>query len=157
MAREEIARFLQQPLVGILSWTTGKGELASSPVWHEYRDEKIWIASSSAFAKARAIAKSPAVAFCVQDPEPPYRYVAIRATAEVRVDPKGAHALDTRLSAHYLGPAGGKYYMEFIAPNYPGEGRLLVLTPTNVSSMDGTAGMDPDLLAKMRAVRAAGR
>jgi hypothetical protein len=36
MAREEIERFLTQPLVGILSWTTLKGAVASSPVWHEY-------------------------------------------------------------------------------------------------------------------------
>src|SRR5262245_3034647 len=91
MAREEIERFLTQPLVGILSWTTPKGEVASSPVWHEYRDGKIWIASSSAFAKARAIAKNPAVSFCVQDPEPPYRYVSMRATRseERRVGKEG--------------------------------------------------------------------
>jgi len=156
MPQEEIERFLREPLVGILSWVTAKGEVASSPVWHEYRDGKIRIASSSAFAKVRAIAKHPAVAFCVQDPEPPYRYVAIRATAVVRADPEAAHALDARLAVHYLGPAGGRYYTEVIAPTYPGEGRLLELTPTQVSSLDGTAGMDPAVLAKMRAARAAG-
>jgi PPOX class probable F420-dependent enzyme len=157
MAREEIERFLQQPLVGILGWVTAKGDLASSPVWHEYRDGKIWIASSSAFAKARSIARHPAVSFCVQDPEPPYRYVSVRATAQVHEDKDAAHALDTRLAVHYLGPAGGRYYAEHIAPTYPGEGRLLELTPTHVTSMDGTAGMDPAVLATMRAVRAAGK
>ena len=157
MAGEEIERFLTQPFVGILSWTTLKGEVASSPVWHEYRDGKIWIASSSAFAKARAIAKNPAVSFCVQDPEPPYRYVSIRAAVTVHADKDAAHALDARLAIHYLGPAGGRYYSEFIAPTYPGEGRLLELVPKHVSSMDGTAGMDPSVLAAMRAARAAQR
>jgi PPOX class probable F420-dependent enzyme len=157
MARDEIERFLTQPLVGILSWTTPKGEVASSPVWHEYRDGKIWIASSSAFAKARAIAKNPAVSFCVQDPEPPYRYVSIRAAAVVHADKDAAHALDARLAIHFLGPSGGRYYNEVIAPTYPGEGRLLELTPRHVSSMDGTAGMDPRVLAAMRAARAAGK
>lgn len=156
MSPDEIERFLGQPLVGILGWVTGTGELASSPVWHEYRDGKMRVASSSAFAKVRAIAKNPAVSFCVQDPEPPYRYVAIRATAVVRVDPEAAHALDTRLAVHYLGPAGGRYYTEVIAPTYPGEGRVLELTPRHVSSMDGTVGMDPAVLAAMRAARAAG-
>jgi PPOX class probable F420-dependent enzyme len=156
MSREEIERFLQQPLVGVLSWLTPKGDVASSPVWHEARDGKIRIASSSAFAKVRAIAKNPAVSFCVQDPEPPYRYVTIRATAVVHADPAASHALDARLAVHYLGPAGGKYYTEVIAPTYPGEGRVLELTPTHVSSMDGTAGMDPKVLAAMRAARAAG-
>ena len=157
MAQEEIERFLQRPFVGILSWVTAKGELASSPVWHEYRDGKIWIASSSAFAKARSIAKHPAVSFCVQDPEPPYRYVSVRARAVVHADKDAAHSLDTRLAVQYLGPAGGRYYTEHVAPTYPGEGRLLELTPTHVSSMDGTAGMDPAVLAAMRAVRAAGK
>jgi len=157
MAHDEIERFLTQPLVGILSWTTPKGEVASSPVWHEYRDGKLWIASSSAFAKGRAIAKNPAVSFCVQDPEPPYRYVSIRATAVVHPDKEAAHALDSRLAIHYLGPSGGRYYNEFIAPTYPGEGRLLELTPKHVSSMDGTAGMDPKVLEAMRAARAAGK
>jgi PPOX class probable F420-dependent enzyme len=156
MSPDEIERFLGQPLVGILGWVTGTGELASSPVWHEYRDGKIRVASSSAFAKVRAIAKNPAVSFCVQDPEPPYRYVAIRATAVVQIDPQAAHALDTRLAVHYLGPAGGRYYTEVIAPTYPGEGRVLELTPRHVSSMDGTVGMDPAVLAAMRAARAAG-
>lgn len=157
MSREEIERFLEQPIVGILSWITLKGEVASSPVWHEYRDGRIRIASSSAFAKARAIAKNPAVSFCVQDPEPPYRYVAIRATAVVHPDPDAAHTLDTRLAVHYLGSAGGRYYSEVVAPTYPGEGRLLELTPIHVSSMDGTAGMDPAVLDAMRKARAAGR
>jgi len=156
MSPEEIERFLGQPLVGILGWVTARGEAASSPVWHEYRNGTIRIASSSAFAKVRAIAKNPAVSFCVQDPEPPYRYVAIRATAVVHVDPEAAHALDTRLAVHYLGPAGGRYYTQVIAPTYPGEGRVLELTPRHVSSMDGTAGMDPAVLAAMRAARAAG-
>lgn len=157
MSEDEIERFLRQPLVGVLSWVTPGGDVASSPVWHEYRDGRIWVASSSAFAKVRAIAKNPAVSFCVQDPEPPYRYVAMRATAVVHADPEAAHALDTRLAVHYLGPQGGRYYSEVIAPTYPGEGRLLELAPRHVSSMDGTAGMDPAVLAAMRAARAAGR
>ncbi len=153
MSADEIGRFLREPLVGILGWVAQDGGPAASPVWHEWRDGRIRIASSSAFAKVRAIAKHPAVSFCVQDPEPPYRYVAIRATAVVHADPEAAHALDTRLAVHYLGPAGGRYYSEVIAPTYPGEGRVLELTPRHVSSMDGTAGMDPSVLAAMRAAR----
>src|SRR5262249_57292767 len=105
----------------------------------------------------RAIAKTPAVPFGVRAGAPPYRYVSIRATAVVHADKDAAHTLDARLAIHYLGPSGGRYYNEFIAPTYPGEGRLLELTPRHVSSMDGTAGMDPSVLAAMRAARAAGK
>jgi PPOX class probable F420-dependent enzyme len=141
MTREAIQQFLQQPLVAVLSWLTPHREVASSPVWYEHREGKFYVASSSAFFKVRSILKHPAVSLCVQDPTPPYRYVAVRATAEVRADPEAARALDARLAQHYLGPSGARYYTEVVAPTYPGEQRLVVLTPTHITSMDGGAGM----------------
>jgi len=156
MTRERIERFLRQPLVAVLSWVTPQGEVASSPIWYEYRDGKFYLASSSAFLKVRSMLKRPAVSLCVQDPEPPYRYVTIRAMAEVRTDPEGARALDGRLARHYLGRTAGRYYTEVVSPTYPGEGRLVVLTPTHISSMDGSAGMSPLVLLAMKSLRAVG-
>ena len=141
MTRKAIEEFLAQPVVAVLSWLTPRGEIASSPVWYEYRDGKFYLASSSVFAKVRAMRKRPMVSLCVQDPAPPYRYVTVRARAEVRADPETARALDARLARHYLGEAGGRFYTEVIAPTYPGEPHLVVLTPTHTASMDGAAGM----------------
>jgi PPOX class probable F420-dependent enzyme len=156
MTPEAIERFLREPIVAVLSWLTPQGEVASSPIWYEYRDGKFYLASSSAFLKVRSMRKHPAVSLCVQDPAPPYRYVTVRATAEVQVEPEAARALDERLARHYLGQTGGRYYTETIAPTYPGEPRLVVLTPTHIASMDGSASMNPLALLAMKVVRGVG-
>jgi PPOX class probable F420-dependent enzyme len=156
MTRDAIDAFLQQPLVAVLSWVSPKGDVASSPVWYEYRDGKIWVASSSAFAKVRAMAKNPRVSVCIQDPDPPYRYVTMRATAKIHADPKAALALDTKLAHRYLGRIAAKYYLDAMAASYPGESRLIELTPTRFSSMDGSSGINPLLLVAMKALRTVG-
>ena len=156
MPREAIERFLQQPIVAILSWLNPSGDVASSPVWFEYRDGKIYVASSSAFAKVRAMRRNPRVSFCVQDPEPPYRYVTIRATATVRADPEAARALDERCAYRYLGRTAAGYYLQTMATSYPGESRLVELTPTHVSSMDGSSGINTVMLLAMKTLRMVG-
>ena len=156
MKSEAIERFLREPNVAVLSWLTPKGEVASSPVWYEYRDGKFYVVTSTAFLKLRSMRKNPAVSLCVQDTAPPYRYVTFRARAEVHADPAAARALDARLARRYLGRTGGRYYTESIAQNYPGEPRIVEITPTHTSSLDGNAGLSPFLLMAMRAVRALG-
>jgi PPOX class probable F420-dependent enzyme len=137
MSRERMEEFLAQPWIAVLSWLTPKGTVASSPVWYAYRDGKFWVSSSSVFSKVRSMAKHPQVSLCIQDPTPPYRYVTVGATAVVRADAAAGRALDEQLALRYLGPKAARYYIEKIAPNYPGEPRLVELTPTHVSTMDG--------------------
>ncbi len=156
MTPEEMARFLRQPIVAVLSWITPKGEAASSPIWYEYRDGRFYLASSSAYLKVRSMLKNPAVSLCMQDPAPPYRYVTIRATAVVRTDPEAARALDARLARRYLGRTAGRYYTDTLAPTYPGEPRVVELTPTHISSVDGNARINPVVLIAMKAIRAVG-
>ena len=156
MTQEGMEKFLRQPIVAVLSWVTPKGEVASSPIWYEYRDAKFHLATSSAFLKVRSMLKNPAVSLCVQDPAPPYRYVTIRATAKVSTNAEAARALDARLARHYLGRIGGRYYTDVVSPMFPGEGRLVELTPTHISSVDGSAGINPVALIAMKAIRTVG-
>ena len=156
MTREQIERFLRQPIVAIVSWVTPKGEVASSPIWYEYRDGKFYLHASSTSLKVRSMLQKPAVSLCVQDPAPPYRYVTIRAKAQVSTDVEAARALDARLARHYLGRTGGRYYMEQLYPTFPGESRLVELTPTHISSLDGSAGLNPVTLIGIKAMRAVG-
>ena len=156
MNKETLERFLRQPLVAVLSWVTPKGEVAASPSWYEYRDGKIWLHVSSVSLKTRSMVKNPAVSLCVQDTAPPYRYVTIRAKARVIADVEAGRTLDARMAHAYLGGIGGRYYMENIYPTFPGESRLVELTPTHFSSVDGTAQVNPMMLAAMRLTRAVG-
>ena len=156
MSPGDLARFVAQPLIAVLSWVTPKGEVASTPVWHEYRDGKFLIHSMSASQKNRSILKNPNVSLCIQDPAPPYRAVTVRAQARVIDDAKVGYELDQRLAQRYLGRVGGRYYIQNVYPTFPGESRILELTPTRVSSFDGSAGINPAAVFAMRAMRKLG-
>jgi PPOX class probable F420-dependent enzyme len=156
MSPGDLARFVAQPWIAVLSWVTPKGEVVSTPVWHEYRDGTFLIHSMSASRKNRSILKNPNVSLCIQDPAPPYRAVTVRAQAKVIEDAKAGYELDQRLARRYLGRAGGRYYIQNVYPTFPGESRILELTPTSISSFDGSAGINPAAVFAMRAMRKLG-
>jgi PPOX class probable F420-dependent enzyme len=156
MSPGELAGFVAQPLIAVLSWVTPKGEVASTPVWHEYRDGTFLIHSMSKSQKNRAILKNPNVSLCIQDPAPPYRAVTVRAQARVIEDAKAGYELNQRLARRYLGRVGGRYYIQNVYPTLQGESRILELTPTRMSSFDGSAGINPAAVFAMRAMRKLG-
>ena len=156
MSPEAMARFLLRPRVAVLSWVTSEGEVVSTPVWFDYRDGKFFAHSMSGSLKVRSILKNPNVSLCVQDPEPPYRYVTVRAQARVIADPEAGYQLDKQLARRYLGRMGGRFYIERVYPTFPGQSRILELLPTKVSSVNGSAGINPALVLAMRTLRKAG-
>ncbi|MEX1255459.1 MAG: pyridoxamine 5'-phosphate oxidase family protein [Dehalococcoidia bacterium] len=156
MSPGDLARFVAQPWIAVLSWVTPKGEVTSTPVWQEYRDGKFLVHSMSTSQKNRAILRNANVSLCIQDPAPPYRAVTVRAQARVIDDAKAGFDLDQRLARRYLGRAGGRYYIQNVYPTFSGESRILELTPTSVSSFDGSAGINPAAVFAMRAMRKLG-
>lgn len=156
MSPSDLARFVAQPLIAVLSWVTPKGEVASTPVWHEYRDAKFLVHSMSASQKNRSILKNPHVSLCIQDPAPPYRCVTVRAQVRVIEDAKAGYELDQRLARRYLGRVGGRFYIQNVYPTLAGESRILELTPTRVSSFDGSAEINLAAVFAMRAMRKLG-
>ena len=151
-----LKRFLARPVVAVLSWLTKRGEVVSSPVWYEYRDGKFYLHAVDESLKVRSMRRNPAVALLMQDAAPPYRYVSVRATAAIIEDTGAGHDLDERLARRYLGRTGGNYYMKNVYPNFPGKSVLVELTPTRISTVDGTADINPAILVAMKAIRAVG-
>jgi PPOX class probable F420-dependent enzyme len=157
MSRERMELFLREPIVAVLSWVTSKGRVASSPVWFEYRAGKFFLHVMTESSKARAMLANPSMSLCIQDPEPPYRYVTVSGMARVIEDSsKEALALDRRLARRYLGRIGGNYYLEKLYPTFPGESRLVEIEPAHISSIDGTAAMNGVALMGMRTMRRLG-
>ena len=157
MTPERMERFLREPIVAVLSWVTTNARVASSPVWFEYRDATFYLHVMTETSKARSMLANPSVSLCIQDQQPPYRYVTVRGTARVIDDSsKQALALDRRLARRYLGRIGGNYYLEKLYPTFPGESRLVELRPEHISSIDGTAAMNGVALMSMRTMRRLG-
>src|SRR5437899_9418431 len=153
MPRDRMDRFLRKPIVAVLSWVTAKGSPVSSPVWFEYRDSKFYLHAMTETSKVRSMLKNPSVALCIQDPTPPYRYVTVRASARVIDDSKAGYELDRRLARKYLGRIGGRYYIERVYPTFPGESRVVELTPTSMPSLDGTTAVPLAAIVGMRVIR----
>lgn len=111
MTREERERFLADLHVGVLSVTDddGRGPHAL-PVWYAYEPggEIIFITGRPT-RKVRLMERSGRVSLCVQDEQPPYKYVSVEgpvlgshhSTEEERRD----------VAARYLGREGAEAYL----------------------------------------------
>ena len=152
MVQEKQERFLARANIAVLTWVGATGEPAATPVWYRYRDGKFLVHTMHPTAKTRAIARNASVCLCVQDPEPPYRYVTVWGEAKMSMGP-AAYALEEYLAYHYLGRLGGRYYLRKLVPTMKGEHTLIEITPTRMSSLNGSEGISPVTLALMRALR----
>ena len=152
MVQDKRERFLGRASIAVLTWVGAAGEPAATPVWYRYRDGKFLVHTMHPTAKTRAIARNASVCLCVQDPEPPYRYVTVWGEAKMSTGP-AAYALEEYLAYHYLGRLGGRYYLRNLVPTMKGEHTLIEITPARMSSLDGSEGISPVTLALMRALR----
>jgi len=152
MLQERLERFLGRPNMAVLTWVAAAGEPSATPVWYLYRDGKFLVHTMHPTAKTRALGRNPSVCLCVQDPEPPYRYVTVWGEAKLSIGP-AAYGLEEELAYRYLGRVGGRYYLRNLVPEMKGEHTQIEITPARVSSLDGSEGINPLALVLMRALR----
>jgi len=112
---DELATFLELPLVAVLATYRRDGTVLLSPVWHEWSDGGFTVATTAGDVKVRHITRDPRASILVAESEPPYRGIEIRCRPSVLPDPGGAIAL--RLAIRYLGEAEGTEYAETLDDN----------------------------------------
>ena len=76
----DLATFLELPIVAILATYRHDGTVLLSPVWHEWRDGGFNVATSAGDVKARHVARHPQASLVVAESAPPYRGVEVRRT-----------------------------------------------------------------------------
>ena len=105
MSTSERQAFLADVRVGVLAiaGADGAGPLAV-PIWYSYQPGgALSFTTGAGTRKARAIAAAGRFSLCVQDEQPPYRYVTVEGPAVIeRRQPPGA----ARHRAALPGPAG---------------------------------------------------
>jgi PPOX class probable F420-dependent enzyme len=111
MSREEREQFLAGVHVGVISVASvdGGGPLAV-PVWYSYQPGgTVNVITGGSTRKAAAIGAAGRFSLCVQDENPPYKYVTVEGPAST----EGAASHDERLdlARRYLGPQGGDAYV----------------------------------------------
>ncbi|MFI9209068.1 PPOX class F420-dependent oxidoreductase [Streptomyces sp. NPDC053253] len=124
---DTVRSLLDAPHPAVLSTLNPDGSPQSSVVWVSRDGGEVLISTEQGRRKERNILRDPRVGLTVFDLANPYLYVEIRGTATVTED--AGRAVAVRIAEEYLGPGGGKEYLE--AP--PEEVRVVVrITPTKI-------------------------
>ena len=107
------------------------------PTWYAVDGREIVFTTWHTTVKARNLRADRHVAVVVQDPEPPYDYVAVEGIAELIDDLEQCRAISTRLGAKYMGADRAE---EFGRRNGV-EGELVVrIKPTRIYGFRAVAG-----------------
>jgi PPOX class probable F420-dependent enzyme len=113
---------------GQLATIMNDGTPQVTPVWCDFDGKYVRVNSALGRLKDKNVRRNPNVAISLQDPDNPYRYVAVRGKVE-EITQDGADAHIDSLAKKYLGQ--DKYPFR-----QPGEVRVIYkIRPDRVSSM----------------------
>jgi PPOX class probable F420-dependent enzyme len=117
MSEREVREFLLHSTRTAKLATVGRGGLPHVvPVWFVLDGDDVVITTMSASAKARNLARQPAVSLCVDDERPPYAFVTLYGHATIVRHPADLLDWTTRIARRYLGEENaeraGKQYAE---------------------------------------------
>lgn len=99
-----------------LSMVTGKGEPQVTPMWFDYDGEHVVFNTARGRLKDRLMKRRPTVAFAIQDPADPYRYIQVRGRVVSESEENAYdHICDLR----------EKYWGDRNYPKRPGEQRVI--------------------------------
>ena len=119
--------FLSEPLVAVIGTHRHDGRIALTPVWFEYRDERLWLNSFESAQWPRRVQRTGRATVLVIDPADTLRTAHIECELEA-VRRAGAREHIDALAQRYLGdPYQGPHQARLI----------LVLAPTQISSAVG--------------------
>jgi len=111
LSQEELAQFLQTPLVARLACLNREGRPHVVPVWQEWDGKAFYVAAWEGSLWADYLQENPSVSLTIDEPWTPLRRVVAHGEAVQLQEtdyPGGTQALVTRLRQRYLGEAISK-------------------------------------------------
>jgi nitroimidazol reductase NimA-like FMN-containing flavoprotein (pyridoxamine 5'-phosphate oxidase superfamily) len=126
MTQQEKEAFLAAVHVGVLSIPREEQASLTVPVWYGYEaGGEIWFVTGRDSHKGRLLSLGRCVSLCVQDEQPPYKYVPVEGT--VSAVKLAEVERDVRPLAHrYLGRERGDQYIAMAGFAEAREENLLV-------------------------------
>lgn len=110
MTVEEREAFLEKPWVAVISIPEQDRGPLTVPVWYMYEaggDICIWTGSKT--QKGRLLQTAPRVSVCIQDQDPPYKYVSIEGT--VTLEPMDFEKYVRPMAYRYFNPEMAERYL----------------------------------------------
>jgi len=125
---------LRRTIIGQLGFVGLDGYPRVLPVWFEYRDGDVLIASQPDTYKGRALTRNGQAALTVSTPDHPYHIASVIGDATVEDLPEPERIEFVNAIAHrYLGQEGaGRYLEKWSKGGHPGPGELVRLRPRTI-------------------------
>lgn len=92
---------IDAPNFATVATINADGSIQQSVVWVELKDDTVLFSTALGRVKEKNLARNPEISLLVIDKDDPYRYAAIRGTAEFNFD--GAEEKIDELSRKYTG------------------------------------------------------
>ena len=125
---EKFQDLLSKKAFAHLATVMPDGSPQVTPVWWDYDGTFFRVNSAKGRIKDRNMRRKPTVALAIQDPENPYRYLAVRGRVEEITEAEADRHIDT-LTQKYLGQDRYPY-------RQPGEVRVIYkIRPERVSTV----------------------
>ena len=98
---EQIAEFLQRPLVAVFVTLRANGSPHAIPIWYEFVDGAFLVFTSSRFQRVKNLERDVRAAITISTHDEPYMYVS--AEGPVAITMEGVDETGLSIARHYIG------------------------------------------------------
>lgn len=123
---EQIAEFLERPLVAVMVTLRADGSPHAIPIWYEYRDGDFIVFTSDTFVRVKNLRGDSRAAITVSNHEEPYMYAS--AEGPVSITSEGVAETGLSIARRYMGERGDRFLEEVLDEHSV----LLRLTPERI-------------------------
>lgn len=136
MTKEEMQKFLAEPLVAQLATVRVNGSPQIVPMWFLYEDGVMYMSTRTYAAKVKHLQKNPRVAVVVDVMEAPLKNKVVTLEGTVEVQTTEVKEITTKIYHKYMGTAGAATPVAQQSINTPRV--ILKITPKKIETLDTT-------------------
>ena len=126
MTPEQMAEFLEGPLVAVFVTLRANGGPHAIPVWYEHRDGAFIVFTSSTFQRVKNLQRDSRAAITISTHDEPYMYVS--AEGPVSITSEGVAETGLSIARRYM----GENAQQFLDDVFDEHSVLLRLTPERI-------------------------
>ena len=138
MTMEEAERFLESKLNLQFATVDSKGDPNIQPVWFYYdkNEKKLFIMTGKRTKKSQNVRKRPAIYFCIEDGNSPYKGVKGKGAATIFDDLQTVISRSNMIIMKYLGTLANPMAQTISERSKSGEGIIIEITPKFFSTWE---------------------
>ena len=112
---EQIAEFLQRPLVAVFVTLRANGSPHAIPIWYEFVDGAFLVFTSSRFQRVKNLERDVRAAITISTHDEPYMYVS--AEGPVAITTEGVDETGLSIARRYIGERAEQFLENVLDEN----------------------------------------